>query len=82
MLYHAWQQSAGGSFTGWSSLGGPITGGPLAARWPDGRLEVFVFGWDNSGGGALYHMWQGCSFNCGWSSFSDLGGQWTPPPPA
>ncbi|HYR61290.1 MAG TPA: hypothetical protein VET24_01445, partial [Actinomycetota bacterium] len=52
MLYHAWQQSAGGSFTGWSSLGGPITGGPLAARWPDGRLEVFVFGWDNSGGGA------------------------------
>jgi acylphosphatase len=68
-LWHTSQVTPGGSFTGWSSLGGGLTSAPAVASNADGRLEVFVRGTDN----AVWHTSQvtpGGSF-AGWSS---LGG--------
>jgi outer membrane protein assembly factor BamB len=51
---------------GTESLGGVSDGGPAAASWSAGRLDVFVKGVD----GQLWHKW----FDGGWSGWEALGG--------
>jgi acylphosphatase len=61
-LWHIWQTAPNNGWSGWSSLGGVMTEGPIAGRNQDGRLEVFVKGTD----GALWHTWQSAP-NDGWT---------------
>jgi hypothetical protein len=61
-LWHIWQTKPNNGWSGWSSLGGVIRGGPVGSRNADGRLEVFVKGTDD----ALWHTWQSAPNN-GWS---------------
>jgi hypothetical protein len=69
-VYHNWQTSAGGGWSGWASLGAPAGGlvnGPSAAVNTDGRLEIFAVSTS-----AVYHNWQ-TSPGGGWSGWSALG---------
>lgn len=67
-LYHKWQVTPNGGWSGWASMGGWID--MLATgKNADGRLEVFVRG----ASGALYHKWQKAPSN-GWSGWASLGG--------
>lgn len=50
----------------WEKLGGQVVGGPDAATWAPGRLDVFLRGTDN----ALYHKW----FDGSWHGYEGLGG--------
>src|ERR1700741_4065977 len=52
-----------------TSLGGGISGPPVAIMNDDGRIEVFGIGADQ----ALYHIWQ-TSPGGGWSGWAGLGG--------
>jgi Repeat of unknown function (DUF346)/Quinohemoprotein amine dehydrogenase, alpha subunit domain III len=57
----------GNACSGWSSLGGGITGSPAAVSWDTTRTDVFVRGSDN----ALYQkFWS----NGSWSNYVSLGG--------
>ena len=68
-LWHDWQITPNGGWSGWNSLGGIVTSMPDAARNADGRLEVVARGSDN----ALWHRWQ-TSPGGGWSGWYSLGG--------
>jgi acylphosphatase len=68
-LWHDWQVKAGGTWSGWNSLGGVLTSDPTLGRNADGRLEAFVRGTDD----ALWHNWQ-TSAGGGWSGWASLGG--------
>ncbi|MEV6985232.1 hypothetical protein AB0M95_28770 [Sphaerisporangium sp. NPDC051017] len=70
-LWHAWQLTAGGAWSGWASLGGQFEGEALPAvgKNADGRLEVFITGGD----GHLWHLWQ-LSPGGGWSGWLNEGG--------
>jgi len=74
-LYHNWQTSPGGGWSGWSSLGGRLTTDAAVALNQDGRLEIFARGTDD----ALYHDWQ-TSPGGGWSGWNSLGGSITSDP--
>jgi hypothetical protein len=63
------QTAPGGSWSGWTSLGGILMGAPVAARNEDGHLEVFARGTDN----ALYNIWQKGAGGP-WSNWASLGG--------
>ncbi|KAK0703712.1 hypothetical protein B0T26DRAFT_732354 [Lasiosphaeria miniovina] len=70
-LYHIWQTTPGGSWSGWDLRGSPSGGieGVLSiATSQDGRMEVFAVGND----GALWHIWQ-LSVNGGWSNWFNHG---------
>jgi hypothetical protein len=70
-MWHNWQTSPGGAFSGWSRLGGSLGGDPTAGVNRDGRIEVFARGGD----GSLVHVYQrGPSGSGGWSGFGSLGG--------
>lgn len=62
---------AGGSWTTWSGLGGvwPSFDGIGEAANTDGRLEVFLVGYNSS----LYTAWQ-TQPDAAWSSWKSLGG--------
>ncbi|HET6881091.1 MAG TPA: hypothetical protein VFI31_13095 [Pirellulales bacterium] len=68
-LWHIWQNSPGGGWSGWSSLAGGITTNPAVGINADGRLEVFARGTDD----ALWHIWQN-SPGGGWSGWNSLAG--------
>jgi len=63
---------AGKGWSGWSSLGGQITGGPAAVSWGVGHLAVV--GW--SPNGKLYVK----SYDRGWSGWKAFSGQVTSAP--
>jgi hypothetical protein len=68
VVYHAWQWSAGGSWSGWSQLASTSGFTSVAvATNSDGRLEVFGTG----AGGVVYHAWQ-WSAGGSWSGWSQL----------
>ncbi|MER6358398.1 S8 family serine peptidase [Streptomyces sp. NPDC001634] len=67
-LWHNWQTSPGGGWSGWNSLGG-LVDLPRVDRNLDGRLEAFVIGTDH----ALWHSRQ-TSPGGGWSGWNSLGG--------
>jgi hypothetical protein len=72
-LFHAWQLSAGGGWSGWYSLGGFLTSQPTVARNTAGKLQVFFRGGDN----ALWTTWQnGANGVGGWSAQTSLSGSW------
>ena len=69
-LWHLWQESPNGDWSGWESLSAPpgvSLAIPAAARNEDGRLEVFV-----SGQGNLWHRWQPAP-GAGWADWAGLG---------
>src|SRR6266536_3170123 len=68
-LIHVWQNSPGGGWSGFASLGGHLGSAPSVAMNADGRLEVFML----DSGNSLYHIWQMC-VGCGWSGWYNLGG--------
>jgi hypothetical protein len=68
-LWHRWQLSPGGAWSGAASLGGCLTSDVDGEANADGRLEIFGRGTDN----ALWHIWQ-TSPNCCWSSWQSMGG--------
>jgi hypothetical protein len=68
-LWHTWQQSPGGTWSGWYSLGGPIASAVSVIANKDGRLEVFATGTDNR----LWHIWQQSPGGT-WSGWYSLGG--------
>lgn len=75
-LYHKWETSRGGSWSGWAGLSGALTSTPTAAiNITVGTLEVFVRGTDNG----VWHMWQG-SPSGNWSGWAGLGGGLTSAP--
>lgn len=71
VLYHNYQKTPNGAWSGWASLGTPsgVTLHSLAmATNSDGRLEIFITATD----GKLWHMYQNAP-NSGWSGWSSLG---------
>jgi hypothetical protein len=70
-VLHRWQETPGGEWTDWNSLGEPPGGsggyGPAVARNSDGRLEIVLNGLD----GAAWHRWQ--RREGGWSDWRSLG---------
>jgi hypothetical protein len=72
-LYHKWQLTPGGSWSGWASLGGVSRSdfvGPAVARNGDGRLEAFTMPINLEG---VQHLWQ-TTKGGGWSAWQSLGG--------
>jgi hypothetical protein len=72
-VWHAWQETPSGDWTGWHRFGKPGRGDLLTQpttiqHASDGRLEVFVIGADD----ALWDRWQ-TAMNNGWSDLSRLG---------
>jgi hypothetical protein len=72
-LWHAWQRTPSGDWSGWSRLGKPGAGDLFAApaiiqHAADGRLAVLVIG----GNDAVWHREQTAANN-GWSDLSSLG---------
>jgi hypothetical protein len=70
-IWHAWESTPGGSWTGWSSLLGTFGGDPavLSDEFGTGRLIVFARGVD----GTLFHIWQDPPGR-GWSNWTGPGG--------
>lgn len=63
-LWHAWELSPRGAWSGWQSLGGPLSSPRIAvARNGDDRLEVFAIGSKD----VLLHVWQHAP-NGSWSA--------------
>jgi hypothetical protein len=76
-VWHRWQLTAGGGWSGWSSLRSPgehvaASGPPAAVRAKDGRLHLFVLGSDR----AVWHLWQ-LTPGGGWSGWESLGREGT-----
>jgi hypothetical protein len=67
-VWHRWQLSPSGRWSGESRLGG-IARSVAVATNRDGRLEAFYIGTDN----AVWHRWQ-VAAGGGWSGESRLGG--------
>jgi hypothetical protein len=77
-VWHIWQTAPNGDWSDWfnqlpESPGGPVPvdGSPALAPSADGRLELFVLGFDK----AIWHIWQ-TAINNGWSAPRSHG---TPP---
>jgi GH25 family lysozyme M1 (1,4-beta-N-acetylmuramidase) len=68
-LWHAWQETPGGTWSGWSSLGGALASEPLVIQNEDGRLEAFTLAAD----GSTNHIWQTTAPGK-WSEWVTLGG--------
>ncbi|HEV2069138.1 MAG TPA: S8 family serine peptidase [Acidimicrobiales bacterium] len=71
-IWHSWQTTPNGGWSGWDSLGGSCTDSPAVGSNSDGRLEVFVR-WQD---GTLHRNWQrvpgwGVSW-AGWHRTGDL----------
>ncbi|MDB6020774.1 MAG: hypothetical protein JWQ04_631 [Pedosphaera sp.] len=75
-LYHDYQNSPSGSWSGWIAMGTsgnvwPQNCIPSVGVNPDGRLEVFIVGTD----GTVNHIWQkvaGSSATTNWSTFGQF----------
>ena len=66
-LWHKWQLTPGGAWSGWNSLGGASELSPAVGRNADGRLEIFALG----PGKEVLHNWQ-TSPGGGWSGWNSL----------
>ena len=78
-LWRNYQNPTGFSWSGWASLGGCLTGTPVAAVNQDGRVEVFARGPD----GMLQHISQTATgTSSGWSPWASLGAVITSAPAA
>jgi hypothetical protein len=43
-IWHSWQKTPNGAWSGWASQGGYVETDPVVARNQDGRLKIFVTG--------------------------------------
>lgn len=75
-LWHKWENSPGGSWSDWYSLGGGVHD-PVAATDTDGRMEVFVRGNND----ALYRTRQKKAGGT-WEGFTKMGGNMAGKPTA
>ena len=78
-LWHNFQTTPGGGWSGWSSLGIPGSGTNWSialAQNADGRLEVFAI---STADGVLWHIHQ-VVINGGWSGWESLGQPGAPNP--
>lgn len=71
-LWHRWENTPNGAWSGWASLGGGVER-PFAATDADGRIEVFVRGGGGSHG-PLYRLEQK-SPGGAWSGWAGMGGE-------
>jgi hypothetical protein len=69
VLWHDWETSPGGTWSGWYSIGGHWVGTPRVARNQNGLLQVFV----SDVGGRLSTIVQSGATDWG-QAFSSLGG--------
>jgi hypothetical protein len=70
-LYHKWQTTANGAWSGWSSLGGYLIYAQIAVfRNVTCHVEVLGVGGD----GAMWHIWQTNPGGGPWSGWASLGG--------
>jgi hypothetical protein len=69
VLYHRWQVTPDGAWSGWESLGSGFSAPAVAAN-ADGRLEAFSYG----PGWYIYHRWQ-LTPNGAWSDWANEGFQ-------
>ncbi|MFI7597231.1 hypothetical protein [Actinoplanes sp. NPDC049681] len=69
-LWHRWQNSAGGTWSGWVNMRVAMLYDPSTARNTDCRLEVF---WINPSHEML-HMWQDARASGGWSGTDNFHG--------
>ena len=70
-LWHRWEVTPGGGWSGAHSMGGYLDQPLNVARNADGRVEVFGRG----SGKVLMHIWQKSpNGSTGWSSWQSLGG--------
>ncbi len=67
-IWHDWQTTANGSWSGWNKLGGSTGSNAVVSADADGRLEVFTIA-----GGHLYHTFQlvGGGWYNGWLDEGD-----------
>ncbi|MDB4965504.1 MAG: putative rane protein [Myxococcales bacterium] len=67
-VWHDWQNTPNGSWSGWNKLGGQTTSNPVVSANEDGRLEVFVIV-----AGHLFHTFQlpGGGWYDGWLDEGD-----------
>lgn len=77
-VWHQWQTSPGGPWSGWSSLGGYLISDIAVIRNVTCKLEVFGVGGDH----AMWHIWQNNAGTGPWSGWSSLGGYLTSSPSA
>ncbi|MFG1955056.1 hypothetical protein [Micromonospora sp. NPDC048830] len=68
-LWHRWQLSPGGAWSGIVSMGGCLAEDVDGQANADGRLEIF----GRSPNQAMYHIWQ-TTPNCCWSAWTSMGG--------
>jgi hypothetical protein len=68
-VWHEYELSPGGQWSGPLKLGGEVYDGLDVASNADGRLEIFV----KARGNDLNHMWQ-VAPNSSWSGWASLGG--------
>jgi hypothetical protein len=68
-VWHIFQTTPGGNWSGWQSLGGSMTGDLAVGRNADGRLEVLARGTDN----ALWDLGE-TAVGGSWSSWLSLNG--------
>ncbi|HEX2568768.1 MAG TPA: GH25 family lysozyme [Polyangia bacterium] len=73
-LYHNYETSVGGGWSGWSSLGGGVYD-PVVGRDSDGRMEVFLRGTN----GGLYRIAQ-VAPSSGWGGYVFMGGNFNQAP--
>src|SRR5690242_11758195 len=71
-VWHAWQESPNGDWSGWYSFGQPGSGisgnAPAVARNSDGRLQVVVIADD----GTVWHRAQTAPSGFDWSDWRSL----------
>jgi len=69
------QNSPGGGWSGWTSLGGWQGNGSSLGQDQDGRLELFAIGQNAVSGNNLSHIWQnpGQAATNSWSGWGSLG---------
>jgi hypothetical protein len=76
-LYHRYQITPGGSWSGWYSLGGYLISARIGAvRNSNCHLEAFGVGY----GYAMWHIWQTHPGSGPWSGWASLGGVFTSGP--
>jgi hypothetical protein len=68
-LYHKWQLTPGGAWSGWASLGGKLRQFSVSQN-KDGRLEAFCVGYRND---LFYNNWQLAPGSNSWTGWNVLG---------
>ncbi|MDQ1655104.1 MAG: hypothetical protein QOD41_187 [Cryptosporangiaceae bacterium] len=69
-VYHRWEKTPGGTWSGWENLGGKILYDLAVNVNSDCRVEVFVIGTSHQ----MYHKWQVSAGGSWTKSWDNMGG--------